>query len=254
LPGVFQPNEAIMPPARDKIMRFESVGRTHVGCRRKVNEDAMLSRPGLWVVADGMGGHMAGEVASALVVEMLGTFAAEGSRAARTAAAHAALQDANNRLLEMAADTGTERTIGSTVVMMAADEKSFSCLWAGDSRAYLARDGVLSQMTRDHSLVQQLVDSGDLDPSATTHHPNANIITRAVGAAADLVVDSVDGEVRDGDVFLLASDGLTRLLGDTEILQELEASDLEAAGDRLLTTCLDRQAPDNVTFIIVRAS
>jgi serine/threonine protein phosphatase PrpC len=153
----------------------------------------------------------------------------------------------------MAQSVGNARTIGSTVVLIAADERSFSCLWAGDSRAYLARAGVLTQLTRDHSLVQQLVDSGDLDSSTAVNHPNANIITRAVGAADELVIDSAEGEVQAGDVFLLASDGLTRLLGDAEILQELEARDLEAAADRLIDTCLDRKAPDNVTFIIVKA-
>ena len=234
-------------------MRFECVSRTHVGCRRKINEDSMLSRPGLWAVADGMGGHEAGEVASALVVEMLGASGPDQILPLRVAAARSALQETNRRLLEMAEEAGSSRTIGSTIVLLAADTHSFSCLWAGDSRAYLARGGVLNQLTRDHSLVQQLVDSGDLEPSATAHHPNANIITRAVGADPELVIDSVEGEVRAGDVLLLASDGLTRLLSDTEILQELKAPDLEAAGDRLINICLDRHAPDNVTFIILRA-
>jgi serine/threonine-protein phosphatase Stp1 len=242
-----------MPPAKDKIVRFECITRTHVGCRRKINEDSLLSRPCLWAVADGMGGHEAGEVASALVVEMLGPVAAAPSLESRAAAAHSALQEANRRLLVMAQSTGNARTIGSTVVLVATDERSFSCLWAGDSRAYLARAGVLTQLTRDHSLVQQLVDSGDLNSSAAASHPNANIITRAVGAADELVIDSVEGEVHAGDVFLLASDGLTRLIGDAEILQELGACDLEAAADRLIGTCLDRKAPDNVTFIIVKA-
>jgi len=242
-----------MPPAQDKVVRFECVTRTHVGCRRKINEDSLLSRPGLWAVADGMGGHEAGEVASALVVEMLGASAAAGPVASRAAAAHRALQDANGRLLAMAATAGASRTIGSTAVVIAAEASSFSCLWAGDSRAYLAREGALSQLTHDHSLVQQLVDSGDLEACAAAHHPNANIITRAVGAAPALVIDNVDGEVLAGDIFLLASDGLTRLLSDAEILEQLEASDLEAAADKLIDTCLDRKAPDNVTFIMLRA-
>src|SRR5258708_27066117 len=110
-----------MPPAKDKVMRFECVTRTHVGCRRKINEDSLLSRPGLWAVADGMGGHEAGEVASALVVEMLGVSTADGPLAARVAAAHGALQDANRRLLVMAENTGPSRTIGSPAVLMAAD-------------------------------------------------------------------------------------------------------------------------------------
>ena len=244
-----------MGPASGNILRFECVARTHAGCRRKINEDAMLSRSdlGLWAVADGMGGHEAGEVASALVVDMLQAVPAEPRLSPRTEAARAVLQKANRQLQSMAQGIGARRTIGSTIVLMAADNMSFTCLWAGDSRAYLARGGVLRQLTRDHSLVQQLVESGDIDPRLAATHPNANIILRAVGAAPELEIDCVDGEVRAGDVFLLASDGLIRLVSDSELLAELGASDLEAAADRLIATCLARKAPDNVTFVIVRA-
>src|SRR5262245_9419183 len=137
-------------------MRFETVARTHIGCRRKTNEDAMLVRPdlGLWAVADGMGGHEAGDVASALVIQKL-------SESRGASAAHA-IAAANGQLWNMTI-AGKPRTIGSTVVALALDKSAFACFWAGDSRAYLARDGVLRQLTRDHSLVQQLVDAGDLD-------------------------------------------------------------------------------------------
>ncbi len=242
-----------MTPASGKNLRFVCVARTHVGCRRKINEDAMLSRPGLWAVADGMGGHEAGEVASALVVDMLQDALVVRNFAPRLAAIGAVLQKANTQLQGMAQGIGKRRTIGSTVVAMAAEGTSFACLWAGDSRAYLARDRVLKQLTHDHSLVQQLVDSGDIDPKFASNHPNANIILRAVGAAPELELDSVEGEVREGDVFLLASDGLTRLVSDSEMLIELGAQDMEAAADRLLEMCLARKAPDNVTFVIIRA-
>ncbi len=233
-------------------MHFESVARTHVGCRRKTNEDAMLVRPGLWAVADGMGGHDAGEVASALVVEKLGTIPGSTALAGRGAAIRAALEDANAQLWAMAGGAETPRTMGSTVVALAADETGFACLWAGDSRAYRMRGGILSQLSRDHSLVQHLVDAGDLDAKAAVNHPNANIITRAVGAAALLVIDDVGGDVLPGDAFLLASDGFTRLIADDEMMQALQAPDLEATADRLVSDCLARQAPDNVTFIIIR--
>ena len=235
-------------------MRFESIARTHVGCRRKINEDSMLSRPdlGLWAVADGMGGHEAGEVASAFLVEKLASCKPNSVLRSRAASLSAALQEANRELLAMAATSDKERTIGSTIVLIVADTHSFTCLWAGDSRAYLARGGVLKQLTHDHSLVQQLVDSGDLEPSAAALHPNANIITRAVGAAPELVIDDLEGEVRPGDVFLLASDGLTRLLSESELLKGLEATNLESMADQLIDTCLARHAPDNVTFIILK--
>ena len=243
-----------MTAASGNNLRFACVARTHVGCRRKINEDAMLSRAdlGLWAVADGMGGHDAGEVASALVVDMLQQGPAETELGARVTAMRAALHNANDRLVSMARDGGGQRTIGSTVVVMAADGTSFTCLWAGDSRAYLARDGVLEQLTRDHSLVQQLVETGDIDAAQAHQHPNANIILRAVGASPELELDDVGGDVRAGDVFLLASDGLTRLFDEAELLAELSAPDLDAAADRMVQTSLSRKAPDNVTFVIVR--
>ena len=251
---VFQIADLSMGPAREKTLRFECVARTHAGCKRKINEDAMLSRPdlGLWAVADGMGGHEAGEVASALVVHLLAESPPKPELPARIDAAWAALQEANRQLLSMAQASETKRTIGSTIVLITVAESAFACLWAGDSRAYLVRDGVLEQLTHDHSLVQELVDSGDIDPESASIHPNANIILRAVGATPELEIDRVEGQVGAGDVFLLASDGLTRLVSDGELLNALQAPDLEAAADRLLKLCLDRKAPDNVTFIIVR--
>jgi serine/threonine protein phosphatase PrpC len=244
-----------MGPASEKILRFECVARTHAGCKRKINEDAMLSRPdlGLWAVADGMGGHDAGEVASALVVDMLQKAPTRPELSARIDAARVALHTANRQLLSMAESGGDKRTIGSTVVLLAADAASFACLWAGDSRAYLVRDGVLEQLTHDHSLVQQLVDSGDIDPKSAAQHPNANIILRAVGASPNLDIDGIEGHVNAGDVFLLASDGLTRLIGDRELLEVLRMPDMEAAADRLMNLSLARKAPDNVTFVLVRA-
>jgi serine/threonine protein phosphatase Stp1 len=253
LPIIFQIDSKAVRPERKINMRFDTVARTHIGCRRKTNEDAMLVRPdlGLWVVADGMGGHDAGDFASALVVAKLGQHPCEESLAARAQSARAAITDANQELWSFAA-SGTPRTIGSTVVALVLDEARFSCLWAGDSRAYLARDGALRRLTRDHSLVQQLVDAGELDPRAAAEHPNANIITRAVGAAPRLELDNVDGDARPGDAFLLASDGFTRLIGEHEILESLQAGDLEAVADELVKTCLERQAPDNLTFVILR--
>jgi serine/threonine protein phosphatase PrpC len=244
-----------MWPSSKSNAPFTSVARSDVGRRRKVNEDALLSRPdlGLWAVADGMGGHDAGDVASKLVVKMLGSGKREGRLKAQVAAVRRHLAEANRELRSLGADASPPRTIGSTVVVLAADSASFACLWAGDSRAYLAREGHLRQLTRDHSLVQQLVDAGDLEPAAAASHPNANIITRAVGADAELLVDAVEGDVRAGDVFLLASDGLTRLLSESEMLEVLASPDLDAAADEMVKTCLDRGAPDNLSFVILKA-
>ena len=237
-------------------MRLQTVTRSHVGCRRKVNEDSVLARPdlGLWSVADGMGGHAAGDLASRLVVEGLaaappGLPLAEGAEAARQR-----IKAVNANLLAIGRDGPEHKTIGSTVTALLIDRDRFACLWAGDSRIYLARGGVLQQLTRDHSLVQQLVDLGEITPEEARNHPNGNVITRAVGSSDRLDVDMVQGEVRPGDAFLLASDGLTRLAGDEEMLAVLEAEVLEAAADELLELCLKRGAPDNVSFVMVRAA
>jgi serine/threonine-protein phosphatase Stp1 len=235
-------------------MDFESVARTHVGCRRQINEDAFLDRAdlGLWAVADGVGGHGAGEVASGLVVDRLGRGATGEDLAARIAATEWSLANANRDLLALTAAGRAQRTISTTVVALLAGEGAFACLWAGDSRAYLWRSGALARLTKDHSLVQQLVDAGELDPEDASTHPNANVITRAVGASVALKADRIDGEARGGDVFLLASDGLTRLVSDAELARSLAANDLDAEADRLIETCLERGAPDNVTMVMIR--
>ena len=236
-------------------MRFQSITRTHVGLKRQLNEDALLSRPdlGLWAVADGMGGHAAGEVASAIVVAHLAAIGVDASLANRVEAARRALHLANDELLALAQEDGGGRSIGATVVALASDGEAFVCLWAGDSRAYLARAGALTQLTKDHSLVQELVDLGELDAAEADGHPNSNVVTRAVGAKRVLKLDSVEGDVRPGDVFILASDGLTRLIGRDEVLQGVETPDLEAAAEGFVQLCLERGAPDNLSVVILRA-
>ena len=231
------------------VSGFDQVARTHVGCRRKLNEDALLACPDhrLWAVADGMGGHDAGEVASAMVVEAL-------SKCSTAAEALVALGEVNARLVEMGKTSFDSRTVGSTVVGVVAGENEFTGFWAGDSRAYRVRDGAIARLTRDHSLVQDLVDAGMIDKAAAEGHPNANVITRAVGAADQLHVETVTGDVRSDDLFLLASDGLTRVVSDDELLAGLQGEDLEASAERLLQLALDRKAPDNVSMILVRAT
>lgn len=235
-------------------MPFQCVSRTHVGCRRKVNEDSLAVRTerGLWAVADGMGGHEAGEVASAKVVEALLQLPIIYNLDELVEGAVAALQRVNRDLIALAGAEDGSRTIGSTVVGLAIADGQYRCFWAGDSRAYRLREGEIVQLSRDHSLVQSLVDAGMLDPKDAESHPNANVITRAVGVANELNVDVVGGDARAGDLFLLASDGLTRLMTETELAAELMARPAEEAADRLVDIVLDRGAPDNVTMVIVK--
>jgi len=236
-------------------MLIEQAARSHVGCRRKNNEDALLCRPeiGVWAVADGMGGHAAGDVASSLIVKHLGNVTTGPGIAVLQKSVMEALGRANNEIYAMSGEHG--RTMGSTVVALVMTGEGFCSLWAGDSRAYLLRRGELRPLTRDHSLVQQLVDSGDLTPAAALNHPNANIITRAVGHVPKLEVEhGAAAEVRVGDIFILASDGLTRLMSEEEMAEAQGAPDLERLADRWVDLAIERGAPDNLSFILLRVS
>lgn len=237
-------------------MSFDCVSRTHVGLRRKVNEDSILVRTerGLWAVADGMGGHEAGDVASAKVVDALRHLPIVYGLDDIVDTAMEALQKVNRELIDLAQSADGSRTIGTTVVGLAIAGSQFRCFWAGDSRAYRVRNGSIERLSRDHSLVQDLIDGGMISAAEAETHPNANIITRAVGAAELLQVDTVRGEIRPGDTFLLASDGLTRLLSDEELRAALGGDDLEAIAEGLLAAALDRDAPDNVSLIVLRAT
>ena len=237
-------------------MVFECVSRTHVGCRRKVNEDSLAVRTdrGLWAVADGMGGHEAGDVASSKVTEALLRLPIVYGLDSLVESAIGALQRVNAELIDLAGSSDIKRRIGSTVVGLAMVGDQYRCFWAGDSRAYRLRDGQLEQLSRDHSMVQELVEAGMLSPEDAEHHPNANIITRAVGVNDELKIDTVQGEARPGDLFLLASDGLTRLVEDRELAAVLTSRDPDAAADLLIDTSLSRGAPDNVTLVIVKVA
>ena len=235
-------------------MRFEFASRTHVGLKRKINEDSVLVVPdrGLWAVADGMGGHEAGEVASAMVTEALRSLPDGDGLDGLAGRAVEAVQQVNGRLIELARTNGGGKTIGTTVVGLAIADGEFRCFWMGDSRAYRMRGGEIMRLSHDHSLVQNLIDAGMLKPEEAEAHENANLITRAVGVSENCEVEVVDGDVMPGDRFLLASDGLTRLVPDEGIAAELGNGSLDEAADNLIDTVLARGAPDNVSLIIVK--
>ncbi|GAA4723866.1 serine/threonine-protein phosphatase [Sphingomonas lutea] len=235
-------------------MNVECVSRTHVGCKRKINEDAILvaSERGLWAVADGMGGHESGEVASGMVVEALRALPDNPVPDEAAADAIDVLRRVNRELVDMARVQSREKSIGTTVVGIIVADDVFRCFWAGDSRAYLMRDGQMHRLSRDHSLVQDLVDAGMLKPEEAEGHANSNVITRAVGVSETLEVDVVGGVAQSGDLFLLASDGLTRVMTDQEIAAELRHGANNQAIDALLDCVIERGAPDNVSMIIVK--
>lgn len=237
-------------------MSFTCVSRTHVGLKRKINEDSLMVRSerGLWAVADGMGGHEAGEVASGMIAEALQHLPIVYSLDEQVDNALAALKRVNHELIVLARGNGAPRTIGSTVVGLALGTAEFRCFWAGDSRAYRWRQGRLAQLSRDHSLVQELVTAGMLREEDAHDHPQANVVTRAVGVSEDLRVEVSHGDVRSGDLFLLASDGVTRVVGDDELAEELANPDLDQLADHLVDLVLSRGAPDNLSLILVRVS
>lgn len=235
-------------------MNFDCASRTHVGLVRKLNEDAYVSRPevGLWAVADGMGGHQAGDVASGLLAETLGEIVAFGSGYAFLEEVHAGVQRVNRTLIARAAAMAPGTVIGSTIVSLLIYQGHYACLWAGDSRAYLLRGGTLDQLTRDHSMVQDMIDSGALSRQDARTHRRANVITRAVGVSDRLALDLHQGPIEPGDTFILCSDGLTGMLHDHEILSRVDGRPLRQAADDLLAMTLERGAKDNVTFVLIR--
>jgi len=234
---------------------LRSAACSHVGLVRKLNEDAYLDRPdlGLWAVADGMGGMTAGEVASGAIAAALDGIPAELAPPALTAEVLRRMEAVNLELIRLAQGRGEGTVIGSTVAGLIVRQGHFACFWTGDSRVYRLRDGELDQLTHDHSLVQEMVDSGLLAPEAAERHPHASVLQRAVGVEEPLRLDWVHAPVRPGDLFLLCSDGLTRNVPDPEIEAVLAHGSIDAARDRLLALTLERGARDNVTIILVSA-
>ena len=234
-----------------RSLRWNSRAISHVGVVRKNNEDSYLHRPdlGLWAVADGMGGHSAGDVASQTVVECLGQVATNGSLSSMVESAEDKLLEANRRLLALAVNQH-QRTIGSTAVALLARGSHVACLWAGDSRAYRIRGKRIERMTQDHAMVEDLVSSGLMSRDEAMSHPQANRITRAIGAMPGLFVDVELFALEPGDIFLLCSDGLYKELNDAEIVKALNGN--EQAVDALINLALERRARDNVTVVAVR--
>lgn len=234
-------------------LRWSACTATDVGKVRKVNEDSHLDRPdlGLWVVADGMGGHAAGDVASQLVVKMLADMPADGSLSAAADELEQRLEKANAELIQLAKDS-RKKTIGCTVVAMCVRGDHALVAWAGDSRLYRARDGQFECLTQDHALVEELVTVGLLSREEAEKHPQANRITRAIGAGEPLFVDFEIYQVKSGDRFLLCSDGLYKEVTDKDIGSLLIKSNGDAA-KAAVADALAKGGRDNVTVVTVEA-
>ncbi|HYU11361.1 MAG TPA: PP2C family serine/threonine-protein phosphatase [Stellaceae bacterium] len=241
-----------MPAA--PTLRFTSHGLTHLGLVRRRNEDAFLDRAerGLWVVADGMGGHEAGDLASGMIVEALGAIEPPADLGDFVDAAAAELTSVDAALRRRAAMLGPGAVIASTVVMLLAKSGGFACLWAGDSRLYRWRSSAFQQLTVDHSKVQEMVDAGLLRPEEMAGHPLSHIVTRSIGGGR-LELGMLRDTVQPGDRFLLCSDGLSNMVADSEVARELGTATPGEAAQRLRDLVLARGAIDNVTIVIAHA-
>jgi serine/threonine protein phosphatase PrpC len=236
------------------MMPLRSWAATHPGARRAHNEDSFLDRPdlGLWAVADGAGGHDAGEVAARMIVEALAAMPPDLAAGAALAELRARIGAVHAALLEEAARRGRDVIIAATAVVLCVRDGHFACLWAGDARAYRLADRILQRLTHDHSLVQELIDAGQIPAAAAERHPLANVVTRAVGARGEsaLVLDKVSDALRPGERLLLCSDGLTKSVPETAIAALMQLDDPAGA---LVAAALERAAQDNVTAVVVQA-
>jgi protein phosphatase/serine/threonine-protein phosphatase Stp1 len=237
------------------MIRFRSWSFTHQGAVRNHNEDSFVDRPeiGLWAVADGAGGHQLGEIASAMIKQSLERIPPGLSGQQMIGAVRLAITETHAALTEAAAQRGPGTIIASTVAVLLAHQDYYACLWAGDSRIYLMREGFLHQLTRDHSLVQEMVDAGIIRQQDAEGHPHANVITRAVGADGDAPdLDKLTDRILPGDRFLLCSDGLFKALPAEEVASLMDRAEAEPA-EALIAAALRARATDNVTAVAVEA-
>jgi protein phosphatase len=235
-------------------VHWTSASRSHPGRVRHINEDACLdqSERGLWAVADGMGGHTLGEFASGLAVQGLMNLPAAEDLEQRVDAALERLQEVN-RCLRAEALRLDVPLIGTTIAALLAVGTLCACLWAGDSRIYLYRDGRLRQLTRDHNHLEAVRSRRVSISDDTVVLPRQNLITRALGAEDTPLIDRVTIELVDGDIFLLCTDGLSNEVSELSIEQALLPGICRQACDALIDMALDRDARDNITAVVVRA-
>ena len=235
-------------------LRTEWHALTDTGRVRAHNEDRYCAAEalGVWAVADGMGGLARGDWAATAVVEAIVALPRDEDLAVMLDAVADAIQAANRRVLAESVSAGAQ--MGTTVVALVIRDRHFGVVWAGDSRAYLLRDGTLHRLSRDHSQVQELIDRRLLTAEGAATHPLRHVLTRAVGVAEPLELDTITDALRPDDVFLLCSDGLHGVIDEAEIADHLAQISSSDAVDAMVAQCLARGAPDNVTVVTIVAS
>lgn len=239
----------------DGTLELTWAAETHTGNRREANQDALLAAFPLFIVADGMGGHIGGEIASQSAVDRLRAVAESGSVSAVTieAALDRAVEDIASH--PETTDEGTGTTVTGVFVEMRDGEVNWVTLNIGDSRVYLLRDGRIAQITTDHSVVQELIAAGRLSPEEAENHPYGNVITRAVGPSSSVTPDYVRLDVLNHDRFVICSDGLTKELTDYGIQHFLQQFDDPAAAvSAMLEAALENGGRDNISLIVLNAA
>lgn len=228
-------------------MELRVAARTDVGRVREGNEDAFLIRHPIYAIADGMGGHLGGEVASKLAVDTVAGLAASGTPLAERIA------EANLAVLERSKSDRAVAGMGTTFTGVELADGVAHVAHVGDSRAYLFRSGTLEALTEDHTLVHELVRSGEIDEAAARTHPQRSVILRCVGTEPTVVVDEGRVDLHTGDRLLLCSDGLTEMLDDAAVASLLgeTAGDPDAAAERLVAAANDAGGSDNITVIVL---
>ncbi len=241
-------------------MHLAVSARTDTGRLRKGNEDNLFADAneyrGLFIVADGMGGHAAGEIASQMAVDLLAAELADlndladpeaGARLSET------LRLANRSVFQRTMKEVDKTGMGSTASALLISDTRYLIGHVGDSRIYLVRDGVMTQLTHDHSLVQEQVDAGLITAEQARHHPQSNVITCCIGMSSEIEPDIISGETRVGDVFLLASDGLTGMVEDRRLKQLLESrANPERIVNAMIADANNNGGIDNITAIVVK--
>lgn len=244
----------------DKTFRrpiaWTSCAKTDVGLVREVNEDAIFEKSdiGLWAVADGMGGHLVGDVASSKIVAALELIDTGSLLSRYVNLVEDTLLDINEKMIEYAQVMYDEGTMGSTVVTLIIKDRIGVCLWAGDSRLYRYRNQKLVQLTRDHSQLEDMIEFGLLAREDAGSYAQKNVITRAVGVESPLFLDINIFSTQIGDIFILCSDGLYNVVSDEELVDTLKSRDVDNMATQLIQKALQQGAPDNVSVVVVQGS
>lgn len=242
-----------MHAGTDPPLLFETGAVSHAGLVRSANEDSHVLRPecGIWAVADGMGGHRNGALASRTLAEAITALDRSGSAPALLEGLEAAVIAANAAMRRLARENGGG-PMGSTLAALLVHGGHFACVWAGDSRVYLLRAGRIAQISHDHTEVQELVDRGTITAEEALTWPRRHVITRAIGVHDRPELEIEQGAIAAGDVFLICSDGLTNHVGEAEIGAAIAEAPAQQACEALLGLVLERGAEDNVTIVVIR--